>query len=136
MWTSSQMKMAPSFPRGIADVGVVTAGGARSSVYTGSEHRRLPVMAPGGYRWCPQTGEQVLVMKTGADGESPFVLAQQLPDGDNLLPGEVELAGPGCGVKLAQRGQIAIQGTVSINGCTLEDMIRSIVTAAIAQHGG
>lgn len=136
MWTSSQMKTAPKSPRKDADFGVVTAGGAQSSVYMGTERRWLPVMAPGGYRWCPRTGEQVLVLKTGADGEVPCVLAQQIPDGSTLLPGEVELVGPDCGVKLTQSGQVALQGRVSINGRSLEDMIHSIVAAAIAGQGG
>jgi len=136
MWTASRMKGTNTDRQGIADVGVVTASGTESGVLLGSERRWLPVMAPGGYRWRPRTGEAVLVLKTGNDGESPCILAGENRKEDLLQPGEVELAGPGCGVKLTQNGRVAIQGAVTVNGLPLEELVRSAVAAAMAEQGG
>lgn len=136
MWTSSQMKESGGAQRHSAALGVVTAAGAENGVYLGTERRWLPVMAPGGYRWRPRAGDQVLVLKAGTDGESPCVLARQVQEDDTLLPGEVELAGTGCSVKLTEKGEVVLRGTVRINGTTLEDMIQTMVAAALAGQGG
>jgi len=136
MWTSSQMKESGGAQRHDAALGVVTAGGTENGVYLGTERRWLPVMAPGGYRWRPRAGEQVLVLKAGSDGEFPCVLARQVQEDDTLLPDEVELVGPGCSMKLTEKGEVALRGTVSINGTALEDIVRSMVAAALAGQGG
>jgi len=136
MWTASHMKETNTVRHGVAAVGVVTASGTENGVLLGSERRWLPVMAPGGYRWRPRTGETVLVLKTGNDGEVPCILAEQTPKEDSLQPGEVELVGPGCGVKLTQNGQVAVQGTMVVNGEPLEELIRSMVAAAMESQGG
>ena len=135
MWTSSQTKRAGAPVGGSAELGVVTAGGKESSVYLGTQRRGLPVAAPGGYRWRPEMGKQVLVLKAGMDGESAWVLAQAEQQGDDLLPGEVELAGPDCSLKLTHAGTVELRGCVSINGTTLDDLIRSMVAQALAQEG-
>lgn len=136
MWTASQMKETNTARQNVADVGVVTASGAENGVFLGSERRWLPVMAPGGYRWRPRTGEAVLVLKTGKDGESPCILAGETQTENSLQPGEVELVGPGCGVKLTQSGQVVIQGTMVVNGRALEEIIRAVVADAMADQGG
>lgn len=117
-------------------MGVVTAAGSENGVFLGTERRRLPLMAPGGYRWQPRVGETVLVLKAGDNAESPCILASQVRDDTPLQPGEVELAGPGCSVKLSQSGTVCVQGTLSVNGRTLEELIRSVVSAVMAEQGG
>ena len=136
MWTASQMKETKTGQQSAADVGVVTASGTENGVLLGSERRWLSVMAPGGYRWRPRTGETVLVLKTGNDGESPCILAGETQKEDLLQPGEVELVGPGCGVKLTENGQVAVQGAMMVNGKSLEEIVWSIVAAAMADQGG
>lgn len=136
MWMGSQMREANAASQGAAAVGVVTSAGTENGVCMGTERRRLPVMAPGGYRWQPRVGEAVLVLKAGDNAEIPCILARQAPDDTPLQPGEVEIAGPGCSVKLAQNGEICVQGTLSINGKTLEELIDAKISAAMAERGG
>lgn len=136
MWTASQMKETNTVRKNVADVGVVTSSGTENGVLLGSERRWLPVMAPGGYRWKPRTGEMVLVLKTGNDGESPCILAGEAHKENSLQPGEVELVGPSCSVKLTQSGQVVVQGLMVINGIPLEEIIRAAVTDAMANQGG
>lgn len=119
-----------------ARVGVVTAQGELAGVYTDGHQRQLPVAAPGGYRWKPQNGQQVLVIKTGADAESACIAAQQETASNDLKPGEVELYGQGCSVKLDADGRIHIQGTVLVNGVALEAMIEAAVEQALARREG
>ena len=135
MWTSRQTKTGKT-ARGGARVGVVTAGGQESGVYLGTQRCWLPVMAPGGYRWRPMAGEQVLVLKTGAEGESACVLARQEEPGEELLPGEVELYAPGCRMKLTGSGRVDVCGSVYVNGTALEEMINRAVAAAMAGQEG
>lgn len=136
MWTASQMKETNTVPQSVAAVGMVTASGTENGVLLGSERRRLPVMAPGGYRWRPRAGETVLVLKAGNDGEIPCILAGQTKEENPLQPGEVELAGPGCRVTLTQNGEIAVHGSMTVNGKSLEEIIQSIVTATMSGQGG
>ena len=63
MWVSKQSKKRGT--EAAAQVGLVTAGGQENGIYLGTQRCGLPVLAPGGYRWRPKTGEQVLV--AGAD---------------------------------------------------------------------
>ena len=135
MWTSSHAKGNGARAGERAAVGVVTAGGRESSVFFGTERRGLPVAAPGGYRWSPKAGESVLVLKTGMDGESAWILAQPEQQGGDLVPGEVELTGPDCALKLAQLGVVEVRGQVSINGISLEELIASEVRKVLEQGG-
>lgn len=136
MWTASQMKETNTARQSVAAVGVITTAGTENAVLFGSERRWLPVMAPGGYRWKPQTGQAVLVLKTGNDGEMPCILAGQMREEDTLQPGEVELIGPDCGIKLTRDGKVEVQGAVMVNGKPLEELIQDAVTAAMADQGG
>lgn len=135
MWTSKQTKKS-SRNFGNARMGIVTAGGQESGVYLGTQRCWLPVLAPGGYRWRPGTGEQVLVLKTGADGETACVLARQEEPGEELLPGEVELYAPECSLKLTREGRVDVRGNVYVNGTALEDMIYEAVAAALTGQEG
>lgn len=136
MWTASQMREAKTETRDSAVLGTVTASGTENGVFLGTERRHLPVMAPGGYRWQPRAGETVLVLKAGDRAELPCILACQPSDDTALQPGEVELTGPACSVKLAQNGAVCVQGTLMVNGRPLDELIQSMVYAAIAEQGG
>lgn len=89
------------------------------------EYRHHPVVAPGGYRWCPKEGEEVLLVHTG-DGD---LCAGVSGDSQGLDPGEIEIAGPaGSAIRLGKNGSISIlaggggsivlraDGVVVING--------------------
>ena len=78
----------------------------------------------------------MLVLKTGEGGEAPCILAGQTQEETALQPGEVELTGPDCRIKLTESGQIDMQGALKINGKTLEEVIGSIVTALMSNQGG
>lgn len=130
MWTAKQTKMTEN-RSAAAQMGVVTAGGQRSDVYLGSQRCRLPVMAPGGYRWRPKAGEQVLVLKMGAQGEGDCVLARQEESGAELRPGEVELYAPGCSLKLTQDGQVDVRGSLCVNGTPLDEFVYRAVAAVL-----
>lgn len=134
MWVSKQSKKRGS--EAAAQVGLVTAGGQENGIYLGTQRCGLPVLAPGGYRWRPKTGEQVLVLKTGAAGEKPCVLACREEVAAPLQPGEVELYAPNCGLKLTESGGVEVRGNVSVNGTALEDMIRQAVAAALGGQEG
>lgn len=132
MWTSSQRKNAGVQLQGGANLGVVTAAGNENGVALGTERRWLRVMAPGGYRWKPKAGEQVLVLKLGQDGESACILACPEQEGDDLLPGEVELQAEGCALKLNNNGAVELRGDVWINGTRLEDMVRAVAAEVLS----
>ena len=129
MWISSQVRRAAPGGGG-ADLGVVTVSGREAGVYLNGERRWLPVLGPGGLCWLPQVGEQVLVLKTGADGESPCVVARQQDAPVGLQPGEMELSTRNCSVRLSNGGSIELSGTVFINGVELEEMIRQAAASA------
>lgn len=73
------------------------------------EYRHRPVLAPGGYRWCPREGQEVLLLHTG-DGD---LCAGAASDSRGLAPGEVEITGPGgSAILLRADGAVVINGTV------------------------
>ena len=135
MWMAQQGRAAGRQEHD-ARVGVVTAQGEQVGVYADGYQQSLPVAAPGGYRWKPQTGQQVLVLKTGASGEAACIVAQRERVGNDLKPGEVELFGPGCRVKLAENGQVRLEGAVQVNGVPLEAVIEAAVLRALAEQEG
>lgn len=133
MWISQQGRGAGRQEHD-ARVGVVTVQGEQTGVYADGHQRLLPVAAPGGYRWKPKNGQQVLVIKTGADAEAACIVAQQEAEDHDLSPGEVELYGQGCSIKLDEDGKLWLNGTVMVNGISLETIIKSAVQALIQQE--
>lgn len=124
MWTSKQTGRCARTQE-TADLGVVTVSGQEAGVYLSGERRWLSVLAPGGYCWRPGTGDSVLVMKAGADGEMPCIVACQQEQPEDLQPGEVELFSRGCSIRLSNAGDICLEGQVRVNGEKLEDMIQA-----------
>lgn len=105
MWTWERERRRAALEE-VAQLGRVTLSGAVTAVNLGGERRRLTLCAPGGLRWRPRTGQEVLVLKTGA---APCVLGT-VEEGKDLLPGEVRLP----------------EG-VTVDGQPLADYIRRIV---------
>lgn len=127
-----------------AEMGTITIGGDPAGVSLGGERRWLNVYGPGGYSWRPNPGDKVLVLKAGAEGESPCILgiAQNTED---LKPGEIRLSGMECSLRLGQ-GRVEItggeksmsldqdglnlEGSLAVNGRSLEEMICEIAREA------
>ena len=115
MWISEQGRRRAE-PDGTALVGRVTLPGDPAGVYLAGERRELPVFGPGGYVWRPEEGEQVLVLKTGRQGEAPCVLGKRCQDKWELEEGEVVLYSGKAALHLKRDGTVDITGTLTVNG--------------------
>ncbi len=124
MWTSQRDRSLP-VREPEAELGMVTLGGDPAGVNMGGERRQLPVYAPGGYCWRPAAGERVLVLKAGAEGESPCVLGREQDQAD-LAPGEVRITGGDSAVYLGKR-RLELVGELFINGTSLEKTVQKII---------
>ena len=110
----------PASQRGGGGVGRCHPG-RRPRRGQGGERRWLTVYSPGGYSWRPTAGDRVLVLKAGAEGESPCILGTA--QGERTLgPGEVRIDGGSSSVYLG-RGRLELTGNVYINGKNLADLI-------------
>lgn len=119
MWLSQRRK-SPAGADGAAQVGQVTLPGDPAGVFLAGERRDLPVFGPGGYCWRPVAGQQVLVIKTGGEGELPCVAGARETDPE-LAPGEICIRaedGLAC-VRLKKGGVIHLTGQVYVNGAPL-----------------
>ena len=153
MWTSERNRNLP-VREAAAEVGTVTLGGDPAGVSLGGERRWLNVYSPGGYSWRPTSGDKVMVLKAGAEGESPCILGTT-QDAEDLKPGEVRLTGVDCNLLLGQgqvemtggegslclgKNGLELSGGLSIDGQSLEEMVRSIaqevVARMLAERGG
>ncbi len=139
MWTSERNRHL-QVREPAAEMGTITMGGDPAGVSLGGERRWINVYGPGGYSWRPTSGDKVLVLKTGAEGESPCILGTT-QDAEDLKPGEVRLTGMECSLHLGQgqvevksgeksmslgRDGLELEGGLTINGQSLEDMVRAI----------
>ena len=115
MWLSQRHRETGR--HGEDGLGIVTLEGNPAAVYLAGERRNLPVLAPGGYAWVPAAGDQVLVLKTGADGEAPCVVAA-LEKERELPPGAVQLFNreETATITLDEEGNIRMTGRVFVNG--------------------
>ena len=131
MWTSERSRNLPA-KEAAAELGAVTLGGDPAGVSLGGERRWLTVYSPGGYSWRPTAGDRVLVLKAGAEGESPCVLGTvQEPEGDApLRPGEVRLKGGGSAIHLGQ-DRLELSGQLYLNGQSLRDAVAAIVASLL-----
>ena len=137
MWTSQRDRNL-RVQEPAAEMGTITMGGDPAGVSLGGERRWLNVYGPGGYSWRPTSGDKVLVLKAGAEGDSPCILGTT-QDAEDLKPGEVRLTGMECSLHLGQ-GQVEVtggknsmslgQGGLAINGQSLESMVREIAREA------
>jgi len=99
----------------LAQVSFSLEGGDWGAV-SDREYRHHPVVGPGGYRWCPKEGEEVLLLHTG-DGD---LCAGTSGESRGLAPGEVEIGGPGgSALRLGKDGSVSITaggGSIVIRG--------------------
>lgn len=129
MWSGQQGRLLPVEEPG-AELGEVTLGGDPAGVVLGGERRSIPVYGPGGYAWRPSVGDQVLVLKAGAERESPCIVGRA--QGDlNLGPGETAVSGGDSSVYL-KTGQLDLRGNVTINGVGLVDLIAAVVAEILS----
>lgn len=124
MWTSERNRNLP-VREAAAEIGTVTLGGDPAGVSLGGERRWLSVYTPGGYSWRPTAGDKVLVLKAGAEGESPCILGTVQGE-EELKPGEVLLKSGACSVHLGQE-RLTLGGEVYINQKSLYNFVRDIV---------
>lgn len=123
MWLSEERaKRTAAEPT--AEWGTVTVA-APSAVYLGGERRKVPVCCPGGYAWRPAVGDEVLVLKTGSEGEQPYILGRTGGAEEILEPGQVRLGSFQCGLLCGE--ELELHGTVRVNGVELEDLVRRVV---------
>lgn len=123
MWTSERRRELP-VREPAAELGEVTLGGDPAGVSLGGERRGLEVYGPGGYCWRPAARDKVLVLKAGAEGESPCILGAR-QSGSGLAPGEVRISGGQSSVQLGRR--LDLNGPIYVNGQTLRSYIQQVV---------
>lgn len=112
MWLSQKLRERKE--DGAGELGVVSIAGSAPAVLSRGEERALPVLAPGGYRWRPRSGETVLVVRGGALGEERYLVGC-VQQGD-AEPGEVCLESDGASIRLCADGRIELTGRLYING--------------------
>lgn len=95
--------------------GPVTVDGEALGAWLEGERRGITVYGPAGYRWAPQRGQEVLVLKAGESGERPCAVGVAL-SGGGLRPGEVEITAGKAAIRLSPNGEVAITGVVTVNG--------------------
>ena len=125
MWTWEQERRRQA-QEPAAQLGLVTLGGEETAANLGGERRWLNVCTPGGMQWKPRQGDQVLVLK---DGANAWVLGV-MEETHSAEPGQLRLSGTDCSVLLGERMEIC--GEVELNGQSLEDYIRAIVAKMLS----
>ena len=114
MWLSEKAALGSREREPGAEVGTVTAGGARPSVMLGGERRKLEIVSPGGIYWTPVQGEQVLVTRCGDEEFVCGALRGQNPP--ELMPGEVCVRAGNSRVRVFADGRIELDGVVNVVG--------------------
>lgn len=131
MWLSQQRRDLTRREMPV-ETGSVTLGGDPAGVYLSGERRGVAVYSPGGYQWKPAPEQEVLVLKAGADAETPCVVGVRQEA--QLAPGEVCLFNRDGSAKmqLTEDGRLDLTGRVTVNGTELETLILQIVQTALA----
>ena len=130
MWLSERQRSAPEREEP-ASLGLVTLEEGGAGVYLPGEKRNLPVTGPGGYCWRPSLGQQVLVIKTGEQGELACVTGTVCPETAGLGPGDVRIYAGNAAVVLRTDGAIDLQGLVMLNGVPMEDKFEEKPTGGL-----
>ena len=136
MWLAQRSERESKAGAAAAEVGTVTLPGNPSAVYLSGERRQVPLFAPGGYYWRPASGQELLVIKTGEEGELPCAVGcrTQKPPTE-LKNGEIALSAGKSSLVLRTEGETEVNGTLSVtggltvNGETLESMVTRIVAS-------
>lgn len=122
MWISGRRERGLARDAAVG-LGTVTLEREPVGVYADGERREVPVFGPGGYRWSPTVGQEVLVLKTGDQGELPCVAGVRCAPG--LRPGEVEISAGAAAVVLSPDGTVTLRGQIKVNDKTLEEFCRA-----------
>lgn len=117
MWISERSQKRTVLD-GMAQVGYVTLPGDPAGVYLDGERRELPLFGPGGYVWRPARNTQVLVIKTGGDGEAPCVAGARCGQA-TLEEGEILIHTGAAAIRLSPNGVIDVSGALRVNGKTV-----------------
>lgn len=125
MWTGKRSAGTKECYEPWVERGVVTQNQGVTGVYLDGERRSLLMVSPGGYRWMPQLGEEVLVLKENqGDGSQHIVGACS---GQGLDPGDVEISSGGsAGIRLSGE-ELTLSGVLKYEGMTLEEYIKKVV---------
>lgn len=122
MWLAQELSRRGSERAGEISTGKVSVAGDKAAVMLDGERRGITVACPGGLRWNPAAGEDVIVLRSG-DGEQ-FVLGvagneDEIPEkgGYLLKSGGNSLALGSAGVEI--KGDIAAEGRLLVNGCDI-----------------
>ncbi len=100
------------------EMGAVTIPGEGGAVLSGAELRDCLVLAPGGYYWSPDYGNQVMISPAGGENVISGVLMGQT----EIQPGEVYIKSKGgSAIYLKNDGTVLIKGNVIVNGSITED---------------
>ena len=124
MWVSERRRRRADC-EAAAELGVVTLEGERPGVYLSGERRDLPVIGPGGYCWKPAAGQQVLVLKAGAEGEQPCVAGAVCGGAEELGAGDVGIYAGAAAVVLRADGTVDLRGTVKLDGVALDELFEA-----------
>lgn len=100
---------------GAALTGMVTLPGDPAGAWLEGERRGVAVYAPGGYHWAPELGDEVLVLKSGENGEQPCALGVPAA-AQGLEPGEVLITAGKGSIHLKNDGSISVTGLFTVNG--------------------
>lgn len=115
MWLSEKLR-GKQETEGAGELGVVSIAGDAPAVLSRGEERALPVLAPGGFRWRPRSGETVLVIKGGALGTERYLVGRVQGENETVEPGEVCIASDKASICLRADGRIELTGELYING--------------------
>lgn len=124
MWLSERAALGARESEPAAEIGVVTSGGARPSVMLGGERRRMETASPGGLRWMPVEGEQVIVTRCG---DELFVTgslsgAPKRTGGLYLENGNACICLNADG-KIELRGEVNVVGSLMLNGVDIRKLL-------------
>lgn len=136
MWLSGQQKRPAVSGEG--QTGIVTMGGTETAVQLDCERRKLEVYSPAGYRWTPEPGQRVLVIK--GEGEIPAVVGVHgggSPGSAGIEARRVAISGGNVGISAQNsasiRGErVDLAGQVYVKDEKLEEMIARIVKMVLA----
>lgn len=113
MWLCEQQKKPAR--TGAGQTGIVTMAGDSLAVRLEREVRSPELYGPAGYQWTPRAGDRVLVFK--GEGERPCIIGVQ----QGTAPERITI----------QAETIQLQGTILVNGMTLEDYIAMLAKQAV-----
>ena len=136
MWLSGQHKRPADCGEG--QTGIVTVGGGEAAVQLDSERRGLEVYTPAGYRWTPEAGQRVLVIR--GQGEIPCIVGVRQdsarPASVGISAKTVSVSGQDISVRaggdaVIEGQSVDLRGGVRINGEPLETVIARIVARMV-----